>query len=118
MKGGLNQAQAGSYSGQREAAGLAGEDDEAEGAEGEEDAEQDQPVGPPQVRARVAGVEQLPAGGEVGGVAGGVAELVGDEEVDAELEGAEVLRPADPDGDLADLDEEAREEDLRGGARR
>ena len=53
----------------------------------------------------------------MGGVKGGGAELVGNEEVDAKLERAEVLPPADPDGDLADLDEEAREEDLRGGTR-
>jgi hypothetical protein len=89
------------------------EEEEGEEAEGEKDGAEDEAVDPPEVGVNVVVGDHFCTHGRSQALAGGGAEFDDHVEVHRKLEGAEVLRPADPDGDLIDLDEEARKEDLR-----
>mmetsp|Transcript_11528 Transcript_11528/g.35601 ORF Transcript_11528/g.35601 Transcript_11528/m.35601 type:complete len:212 (+) Transcript_11528:143-778(+) len=102
--------------GSEEGGGAAREDEDGGPAECDSESEEDEQVDPPIVRVNVVLVYdtlglQLLRLRPVRTC--GVPKLVEDEQVDTVLEGAEVLRPAEPDWDLLRRDEEAGEEQLR-----
>ncbi len=88
------------------------QNDKAQNSESDEDRKESQHVHPPYVGVSRIGTEQCIARLSPRWVACG-AELVDKEEIHAVLEGAKVLRPANPDLYLLHSQEEAREKYLR-----